>query len=219
MYKRFCTRLIFTLLMQSSLSLNSYNSTSYTLYFNDMSDSSNDKNSSNSSEANLENGNYSNILKSDCIEPGSEKLCSGHGNCEGGTCNCDSLKSQANDTESLYEYSGKFCEECPYCKGQRCQKLFHCVEYILRNLSGESQCYIYYNLIDDIELNYNDKLCQVEDRNRCMIEFKYFYDDNNNVFIDIVKEIKCLNGRKFIVLCWCVFVIYIVALMTLFKVL
>lgn len=130
-----------------------------------------------------------------CIEPGHEKICSGHGECRSGICKCDSLKPLENATGYLYEYSGKFCEECPYCKGQRCHKLLPCVQSLMRNLT-DNRCDINYNLVENLQLKYNDKLCQVEDDRGCMMSFKYFYDDNASLYVDLERKVKCLNGKK-----------------------
>lgn len=46
-----------------------------------------------------------------CIAAGSSEVCSGHGSCACGECQCNIVDG--------YRYSGKYCEECPSCPGQR----------------------------------------------------------------------------------------------------
>lgn len=45
-----------------------------------------------------------------CLVPASGKICSGHGNCSCGQCDC---------IRNENKYSGKFCEDCISCPAQR----------------------------------------------------------------------------------------------------
>ncbi|KAJ8949551.1 hypothetical protein NQ314_008175 [Rhamnusium bicolor] len=98
-----------------------YNSTCYKLFFS--SDSDTQSNTETISDVTITWDKISNNGTEACVEPGYENICSGHGNCSNSSCQCNRLEPLDNESESLFEYSGKFCEECPYCKGQRCKKI------------------------------------------------------------------------------------------------
>ncbi|XP_037074383.1 integrin beta-PS-like [Pollicipes pollicipes] len=54
-----------------------------------------------------------------CVQPGSDRVCSGRGTCVCGQCSCSSHAGEA--------YSGRFCQTCPTCAGS-CVTLKPCVE-------------------------------------------------------------------------------------------
>lgn len=129
-----------------------------------------------------------------CTEPGKERPCSGHGICIDGSCNCDSLE----DIDPLYRYSGKYCEECPYCNGQRCEKIFKCLKECQENeMCYNTSCGLPFIAAKSYAVTNNrsldEKRCLIEDENGCYINFKYVYE---NGVLMVFKSDKrdCYNG-------------------------
>lgn len=137
-----------------------------------------------------------NAKQSSCVEPGSKVPCSGKGSCLNGTCMC-----QSDEEDPLYRYSGKYCEECPYCPGQRCSNFLPCLEcwnfgIRQKNFSCNGECSFAIIVVDNISRNVSqdDKMCDVEDANGCFVLFKYFYSDVNEVTVFVKKDKMCFNG-------------------------
>lgn len=136
----------------------------------------------------LVNSNYLFEIKlnESCIEPGFEKICSGHGICIEGGCVCDSLE----EIDPLYKYSGKYCEECPYCKGQRCENVFDCLK--CRNTTAcVDSCQL--TLTKSLNETADEKSCLVEDENGCFVSFKYRYESGKLIVV-INEHKECYNG-------------------------
>lgn len=136
----------------------------------------------------------SNLL---CIEPNHREICSGNGVCMNGTCHCWGLD---HEIDPFFKYSGKYCEECPYCKGQRCGKFMPCVQCVLndktRNCSLKCSS-VNYSVVGVLKIeDGGDKLCEREDENGCVFLFKYIYNNRNALELFIEKGKTCLDGRK-----------------------
>lgn len=99
--------------------------------------------------------------------------------------------------DPLYRYSGKYCEECPYCKGQRCQKIFQC----LKECQTYGTCYNTSCGLPFVVDNYNgadrglhEKHCLVEDENGCFVTFKYGYENDEALLVFKSNRKECYNG-------------------------
>jgi integrin beta 1 len=123
-----------------------------------------------------------------CIKPDNNLICNGHGSCNCGRCEC---------FDEAVRYSGKYCDECPTCEGQRCQELRPCVECQAYK-SGpynedhcRSNCTTFLTEIVDKLENKEDsnvKTCTLVDEKDCTFVFQYEYGDN--------KELKVVAERK-----------------------
>lgn len=135
-----------------------------------------------------------NSIDSSCIEPGYTQVCSGHGICTNGTCHCDSL----GDADPLYRYSGKYCEECPYCNGQRCDKIFPCLNCKnAAKLGCDATCELNFVFTATVVANksLDEKACFVEDQEGCFVRFKYVYENESlTVFGNYQKD--CYDGYR-----------------------
>lgn len=99
----------------------------------------------------------------------------------------------------MYRYSGKYCEECPYCKGQRCEKIFRCLQECQKDLSCDNTfcgLQLKYSSVSNFATNnssLDEKLCLVEDENGCFISFKYTYA-NDELLVFESNHKDCYNG-------------------------
>ncbi|KAJ8954438.1 hypothetical protein NQ318_011114 [Aromia moschata] len=177
-----------------------FNNTCYKLFFSDGSNGTNTEDvgvTTITGNTTPEEDNSTISDESVCVEPGYEKICSGHGTCTNGMCQCDRLELLENETESLYEYKGQFCEECPYCTGQRCEQIQPCLECVLQGRNCIFSCHIYYNVVENVQKHsLNDKMCETEDINGCRFRFKYIYNENNDILVDLEKQKRCVNGTR-----------------------
>lgn len=139
-----------------------------------------------------ESDDLSLLENSVCIESGYKVPCSGHGICIDGHCLCESLE----DVDPLYRYSGRYCEECPYCKGQRCEKVSECVKCLKTpTCSADNFCD---NIsVDSLVTNtsLDEKSCFIEDENGCFITFKYAYENGELIVFGGDKK-ECYNGYQ-----------------------
>lgn len=142
------------------------------------------------------NERNSNETGKNCIEPGSSKICSGNGVCESGKCQCWELDEEL---DPLYKYSGQYCEECPYCRGQRCLNFLPCLECVYRDALNASTkcseaCEFKYVLIDTISSTPSEKLCETDDNYGCFITFKYSYSEQNGTMVYAKRKKDCYEG-------------------------
>ncbi|KAF5269170.1 hypothetical protein FQR65_LT02470 [Abscondita terminalis] len=129
-----------------------------------------------------------------CIAPGSEGLvCSGQGFCSCGECQCNTIDG--------YTHSGKYCEECPSCPGQRCEELRNCVECqaYKSGLYDQSECSLkctafttsVVDKISEDNVEENVKICRTPDNSGCTIIFQYMYDDNKELVVTAQRTKIC----------------------------
>ncbi|UXI23199.1 sodium-dependent multivitamin transporter-like [Sarcoptes scabiei] len=121
-----------------------------------------------------------------CIkDPTTGKICSGHGECICGQCVCFN-----NETE---QYTGQFCDECPTCK-KHCDLYKDCVQCLVFNTGplAEDQCRnCTINPITTNELDSKEgELCVVWDENDCVFNFKYQYDEHEELVYIYAQETK-----------------------------
>ncbi|GJQ85657.1 hypothetical protein Trydic_g20205 [Trypoxylus dichotomus] len=130
-----------------------------------------------------------------CIDPrGKGEICSGHGKCVCGECQC------TNDEK---KYSGRYCEECASCPGQRCEELQTCVECQaygtgLDKTTCQENCTDFNTtLVEHIDVDNVDdnmKVCTVIDSAGCTITFGYSYFNEGSIAIEALKEkVSCPN--------------------------
>lgn len=129
-----------------------------------------------------------------CIAPNSGgAVCSGEGTCACGECQCNVVDG--------FRYSGKYCEECPSCPGQRCEELRNCVECQAYKSGTYSQtdcpikCTAFtVSVIDKIneeDVDESVKICRTPDNSGCTIIFQYAYDENNEITVTAQRTKIC----------------------------
>lgn len=120
-----------------------------------------------------------------CIKQDSGKICSSHGECVCGQCICFT-----NQTE---QYTGQYCDECPTCKN-RCDVYKDCVECQVFKTGplAEDDCRnCTLNPITVEELDTKEgELCVVWDENDCVFNFKYNYDEHENLVYIYAQDKK-----------------------------
>ncbi|KAK4879184.1 hypothetical protein RN001_007330 [Aquatica leii] len=132
-----------------------------------------------------------------CIRPGSEGLvCSDKGSCVCGECQCHMIDG--------YRHSGKYCEECPSCPGQKCEELRNCVECqaYKSGVYDQSECSLKcsgfsVSIVDKINENNVEesiKICRTPDNSGCTIIFQYMYDDNKELVV-VAQRTKICSER------------------------
>lgn len=135
-----------------------------------------------------------------CIAPWSndndQKVCSGRGSCECGRCKC-------SQDQNKNKYTGKYCEECSTCEGQRCTELKDCVEcQVFKNSKyNKRQClencgYFDTKIVDKIEVNDKVKQCRIQDDTGCYIIFSYIYNEYGKLIVEAEKEKSCAEKVK-----------------------
>ena len=122
----------------------------------------------------------------DCIDPKTGKECNERGNCICGMCEC-----VAKDDE---QYTGQYCEECPTCKSQ-CETYKECVQcqiFQTGPLDEEqcSRCNIRTIETAEIDVKEGETLCVFIDDDDCKFQFKYGYDDKDDVVYVIAQKTK-----------------------------
>lgn len=133
---------------------------------------------------------------STCIDSanGNSEICYGRGECKCGNCECQLIDG--------YRYSGKFCEECPSCRGHRCDEYADCVACLAYETGKYDQetcvqrCTKFkVDKIDTIDQNVplesNEKVCVIPEDSKCTFVFKYAYDELNNLNVYAQNEKIC----------------------------
>ncbi|CAH1368795.1 unnamed protein product [Tenebrio molitor] len=154
--------------------------------------------------------------RDDCVESGYTAVCSGKGVCVNNKCRCNSNEFEIGNSTVLYRYSGRYCEECPYCKGQRCAQFLPCIECNLfqKDANCIPYCMFQYEIVEVVsrDVDNDEKLCDVENSEGCFFKFKYRYNGRNSVTVQYEKEIFCFNGLKFVTFTFWGVVVYIFVL-------
>ena len=122
----------------------------------------------------------------DCVDPKTGKVCNDRGNCVCGMCEC-----VAKDDE---QYTGQYCEECPTCKSQ-CETYKECVQcqiFQTGPLDEEqcSRCNIRTIETAEIDVKEGETLCVFIDDDDCKFQFKYGYDDKDDIVYVIAQKTK-----------------------------
>ncbi|KAF0293498.1 Integrin beta-PS [Amphibalanus amphitrite] len=116
-----------------------------------------------------------------CIAPGDTRQCSGAGECVCGQCVCKE--------EQGARYSGKYCEDCPTCRG-KCELYKPCVNCVVHDsgeLKEEGRCeeecsHLIINKTDVVEVeNPDERICTFSDEHGCRYQFVYGYDGETQV--------------------------------------
>ncbi|XP_046467651.1 integrin beta-PS-like [Neodiprion pinetum] len=131
-----------------------------------------------------------------CINPVSEKVCSGFGECKCGICECDTTKGR----------TGQYCQDCPTCSNQYCETLKDCVECYVHKTGlavvgdgcdstqcGNVEVSEKVETIDEPEADSKYKKCVVPDDNGCTFAFKYEvggYQRGDQRFDTVIAEKK-----------------------------
>ncbi|KAJ4441232.1 hypothetical protein ANN_11083 [Periplaneta americana] len=122
-----------------------------------------------------------------CIKYGSE-VCMGRGDCVCGACRCRD------------NYSGKYCDECPSCPGQQCEKykdIVECRVFETGPLGKKEECFqdgsitiVKVDKIEEPEYTEEDtglRICRIPDDAGCTFIFRYVID-NSTVEVQSTKE-------------------------------
>lgn len=127
-----------------------------------------------------------------CVKPdGNNLICNGHGTCNCGKCEC---------LDEEVRYSGKYCDECPTCEGQRCEELRPCVECqvyksgVYNQDECKANCTNFLTEVVDKIDNHQDsdvKTCTIVDDNDCTFVFQYEYLDEKQLRVVAEKEKVC----------------------------
>ncbi|KAI1307715.1 Integrin beta-PS [Halotydeus destructor] len=125
-----------------------------------------------------------------CLDPKTQKICSGRGECQCGECKC------SESPDGLY--TGKYCEECPTCKTQ-CEAYKECVQcqrWETGPLTKEECALCPFNAVDVDKLNVQetDTHCIFIDDDDCKFQFKY--ESRSMDYPDIVRPIVHVQSTK-----------------------
>ncbi|CAH1183280.1 unnamed protein product [Phaedon cochleariae] len=131
------------------------------------------------------------VSEARCTDPQTGAVCSGRGRCVCGRCECNMDENR---------YSGQYCEDCISCPAQRCEELRHCVECqayksgIYNGTLCDAQCTTFTTEILDTlgtDDNQEIKKCRIPDNDRCIINFEYYYDQDNKLVVRASREKIC----------------------------
>ncbi|CAL4140762.1 unnamed protein product, partial [Meganyctiphanes norvegica] len=125
-----------------------------------------------------------------CINPDNGDECSGQGKCECNKCKCfETVEGR---------YSGKWCEDCPTCKG-KCVAYKACVQCQIFE-TGEltqEECWTNCTLFNatavpvaEVEEE-GERLCTFFDENDCRFTFVYGYDVNKEPVVRVQQTLEC----------------------------
>lgn len=117
-----------------------------------------------------------------CIGEGTGLICSGHGRCVNGLCQC------------YFGYFGKFCEKCKYCDDY-CNDLKYCVQCKVFSTGPlcSTNCFGCFQprLTDyaKVLIPQAEQQCRFIDDNLCTVSFVYSnFGGSRRVFVDENKE-------------------------------
>lgn len=127
--------------------------------------------------------------KDNCINPATGDECSNQGVCECNQCKCSESKDG--------RYSGKYCEDCPTCRG-KCVPYKACVQCQIFQ-TGEftpeecaANCTQFNATAVDIAVEEEgERLCTFFDENDCRFKFVYGYDDDKEPVVRVQQTLEC----------------------------
>jgi len=123
-----------------------------------------------------------------CVAPNDTRLCSGKGACECDACRCF-------ETDGGW-YSGKFCEDCPACKG-KCEEYQKCVQCQIFESGPYSpeecveKCVFNATKVDEATPLEGERTCAFFDDEDCRFVFVYGYDENNEPVVKVQQTLEC----------------------------
>lgn len=127
--------------------------------------------------------------KEDCINPATGEECSGQGVCECNQCKCTESKEG--------RYSGKYCEDCPLCKG-KCIPYKPCVQCQIFETGDftaeecDANCTLFNATpIAILEEGPGERMCSFFDENDCLFKFVYGYDENKEPVVRVQETLEC----------------------------
>ncbi|XP_042890913.1 multiple epidermal growth factor-like domains protein 10 isoform X2 [Penaeus japonicus] len=126
----------------------------------------------------------------DCIDPGTGEICSGQGTCECNSCRC--FESEEG------RYSGKWCEDCPTCRG-KCSQYKSCVQCQVFGTGdlNEEECSSTCTLFNATAWQVarveheGERLCSYFDENDCRFHFVYGYDEYRQPLVRVQRTLEC----------------------------
>ncbi|KAK8725734.1 hypothetical protein OTU49_010446 [Cherax quadricarinatus] len=124
-----------------------------------------------------------------CKNPANDEICSNQGKCECNQCKC----SENVDGR----YSGKWCEDCPTCKGKcvpykacvQCQ-VFETGEFTPEECIANCTLFNATRVPEAIEEE-GERLCSFFDENDCRFKFVYGYDENKEPIVRVQQTLEC----------------------------
>nr|ACY82398.1 integrin [Penaeus vannamei] len=128
--------------------------------------------------------------ESNCVNPDTGDICSNQGKCECNQCKCYETADG--------RYSGKWCEDCPTCKGKciaykacvQCQ-VFETGEFNIEEC--KANCTTFNSTpvpVAEVE-NEGERLCTFFDENDCRFTFVYGYDENKEPIVRVQQTLEC----------------------------
>ncbi|XP_063601082.1 tenascin-X-like [Penaeus indicus] len=128
-----------------------------------------------------------------CRNPVTGEICSGQGICSCNACVCSVAEEG--------RYSGRWCEDCPTCKG-KCSQYKSCVQcqaFGTGDLSEEEcmdQCTLFTFTVGKVASaeTEDERLCTFFDENECRFTFVYGYDEDRHPFVRVQQTLECPPG-------------------------
>uniref|UniRef100_A0A0P4WGX5 Integrin beta subunit tail domain-containing protein n=2 Tax=Scylla olivacea TaxID=85551 RepID=A0A0P4WGX5_SCYOL len=127
--------------------------------------------------------------KENCLNPESGVECSGQGACECNQCKCH--ESQDG------RYSGRYCEDCPTCKGH-CTSYKECVQCQVFRTGKytDEQCMTHCTMfnatvVSNLVEEEGDRLCSYFDENDCRFMFVYRFDEDRHPLVYALSTLQC----------------------------
>ncbi|XP_045617424.1 integrin beta-PS [Procambarus clarkii] len=124
-----------------------------------------------------------------CINPANGEICSNQGECECNQCKCFENADG--------RYSGKWCEDCPTCKGKcvpykacvQCQ-VFETGEFTPEECIANCTLFNATRVPEAVEEE-GERLCSFFDENDCRFKFVYGYDENKEPIVRVQQTLEC----------------------------